>query len=142
MLKIEYYENCLFRFAIFHCRKLVNSTTNYAWYMKRLGFAFVIIYPALHGPEDMTLSKVHICFVLLYFYSKIKMLKKLFTLNKFSKFLFIIAPSSSFPLTVHETPPDVIQVNWENPALEYVDYFELSIKNLSASEDDINGNKI
>ena len=51
-------------------------------------------------------------------------------------------PSSSFPLTIHETPPNVIQVDWKNPINEHVDYFELSIKNLSSSEDDIHGNTV
>ena len=51
-----------------------------------------------------------------------------------------LVPSSSFPLVIHETPPDVIQVYWENQNFEYVDYFELSIKNMSSSDDDTNGN--
>ena len=38
-----------------------------------------------------------------------------------------LVPSSSFPLVIHETPPDVIQVYWENKNFEHVDYFELSI---------------
>ena len=51
-----------------------------------------------------------------------------------------LVPSSSFPLVIHETPPDVIQVYWENQNFEHVDYFELSIKNMSSSDDDTNGN--
>ena len=44
-----------------------------------------------------------------------------------------------FPLLIHETPPDVIQVYWENQNSEHVDYFELSIKNMSSSYDDSDG---
>ena len=58
-------------------------------------------------------------------------------------FLFL-EPPSSLSFTVHETPPNLIQVQWEMLAGSYqqIDFFELSIRNLSSSENNIDGDTV
>ena len=51
-------------------------------------------------------------------------------------------PTTTLSLTIRELPPNVIQINWERSINEHVDYFELSIKNISASVEEIGGNTI
>ena len=58
-------------------------------------------------------------------------------------FLFL-EPPSSLLFTVHETPPNLIQVQWEMlpGSDQQTDFFELSIRNLSSSENNIDGDTV
>ena len=56
--------------------------------------------------------------------------------------IVISEPSSTLSVTVHELPPNVIQVKWEKSSDEHIDYFEMSVRNLSATEHEKNGNTI
>ena len=53
-------------------------------------------------------------------------------------------PPSSLSLMVHDTPPNLIQVQWEMlPGSDQnIDFFELSIRNLSFSENNMDGDTV
>ena len=53
-------------------------------------------------------------------------------------------PPSSLSFTVHETPPNLIQVQWEMlpGSDQQIDFFELSIRNLSSSENNVDGDTV
>ena len=53
-------------------------------------------------------------------------------------------PPSSLSFTVHDTPPNLIQVQWEMlPGSDQnIDFFELSIRNLSFSENNMDGDTV
>ena len=56
--------------------------------------------------------------------------------------ILLSAPSSAIPFTIHETPPNVIQLNWELPLYDQIDFFEISIQNMSSPVDDLDGNRV
>ena len=57
-------------------------------------------------------------------------------------FFVISEPSSTLSVRLHELPPNTIQVKWEKSSDEHIDYFEMSVRNLSATEYEKNGNTI
>lgn len=59
------------------------------------------------------------------------------------RFFFVISePSSTLSVRLHEVPPNTIQIKWKKSSDEHIDYFEMSVRNLSATENEKNGNTI